>query len=85
MGPVREPRRPTIVLPNSDTEVEIRMTNVYVKNDGNSSGPLIAGIIVVVVVLIILWWLLFANTGGSPNATNAPELPVPTVNVPQGS
>ena len=62
------------------------MTNVYVKNDGNSSGPLIAGIIVVVVVLIVLWWLLFANNGGgSPSGTNAPELPVPTVNGPQGS
>ena len=49
-------------------------------------GYLIAGIIVVVIVLIVLWWLLFANNGGgTPNGTNAPELPVPTVNLPQGS
>jgi hypothetical protein len=62
------------------------VSNVYVKNEGNSNGPLIAGIIVVVIVLIVLWWLLFANNGGgTPHGTNAPELPVPTVNLPQGS
>ena len=61
------------------------MSNVYVRNEGNSNGPLIAGIIVVVIALIVLWWLLFANNGGTPNGTNAPELPVPTVNLPQGS
>jgi hypothetical protein len=66
-------------------EGELAVTNVYVKNDGNSSGPLIAGIIVVVVVLIVLWWLLFANNNGAPSGTNAPELPVPTVSVPQSS
>lgn len=60
------------------------MTNVYVKNDGNSNGPLIAGIIVVVIVLIVLWWLLFANSG-APAPTGGPDLPVPTVNLPQGS
>jgi hypothetical protein len=70
-----------------DTQPRLVVTNVYVKNDGNSSGPLIAGIIVVVVVLIVLWWLLFANNGGgSPSPTGGTDNnPLPTVQLPEGS
>ena len=55
---------------------------VIVNNRDGGSGTLLAGVIIVIVLLAIGWWFLFgpgAGGDGTPNGTNAPNLPEVTL------